>query len=103
MVNTINNQYDYFYNEVSDKDNRIYLLVKNMIAYIAPLIDDFNLLQDRYYIVIVNTAFISHSMYFAVQKTAQNALFMYVDNLNVDTIATLLTTSIIKWCYNQYK
>lgn len=70
--------------------NRIYLLVKNMIAYIAPLIDDFNLLQDRYYIVIVNTAFISHSMYFAVQKTAQNALFMYVDNLNVDTIATLL-------------
>lgn len=223
MVNMINHQYDYFYNEVSDKDNRIYLLVKNMIAYIAPLIDDFNLLQDRYYkdtapheyiadklskklyateketarlqdeiarlqdkldeankanaqlaklqekvswledenrflqdrisesqiiyapqetphdiqafidrmnthkiglvggnddwqskvsavfnvhtavtemnkvdslkncdIVIVNTAFISHSMYFAVQKTAQNALFMYIDNLNMDTIATLL-------------
>ena len=41
-------------------------------------------------IVIVNTAFISHSMYFAVQKTAQNALFMYIDNLNMDTIATLL-------------
>lgn len=49
MVNMINNQYDYFYNEVSNKDDRIYLLVKNMIAYIAPLIDDFNLLQDRYY------------------------------------------------------
>lgn len=45
----INHQYDYFYNEVSDKDNRIYLLVKNIIAYIAPLIADFNLLQDRYY------------------------------------------------------
>ena len=49
MVNMINHQYDYFYNEVSDKDNRIYLLVKNIIAYIAPLIDDFNLLQDKYY------------------------------------------------------
>ena len=49
MVNMINHQYDYFYNEVSEKDNRIYLLVKNIIAYIAPLIDDFNLLQDRYY------------------------------------------------------
>lgn len=220
VVNTINNHFDFYWQEIKDKDIRIYTLMKHIVAYIAPLIDDFNLLQEKYYkdaepheyiadkltqrlnaaeketarlqaeiarlqtkldeankanaqlaklqekvswledensflqdrisesqiiyapqetphdiqtfidrmnthkiglvggnddwqskvsavfnvhtavtemnkvdslkncdIVIVNTAFISHSMYFAVQKTAKNAIFMYVDNLNTDILA----------------
>lgn len=75
MVNMINNQYDYFYNEVSDKDDHIYLLVKNMIAYIAPLIDDFNLLQDRYYKDTAPHEYIadklSQKLYAAEKETAR--------------------------------
>lgn len=38
-------------------------------------------------IILINTGFISHTLYFSVKSTAKNAIFMYVDNLNTDILA----------------